>query len=383
MAIVTSEENGLIIYNVGGTPEDTFDITFSFVSSGDVEVYVDGVIEPGAVIVGAGVETGGGTRQATLPAPVSNVEVRIVRDTRPIRTSSFDNVGRFSAGLADREFDRIMLMLQDALEIRNMNFDVILEIWEARDSIIRDVATPVNNNDATNKIYVDTLINNLQTLLEAADADLQAQILNAWKEAIASATAPTVGDYQDNVFWYEEGTGKTFILYNDGITRSWVLQADPTQDWRQYALLREQRDAGLGVVTTGVANTWVARKLNVARFNSIPGLTLDDTTGRFTGLPVGFYRVQAGAMSYGVGAISHKLQIYNVTQSTTMAVGKPEFLGPEGAESGFAPLLDYFEVTSASDVFELQHNNSTNVFGAAKNVGIEEIYAEVELRRFG
>lgn len=40
--------------------------------------------------------------------------------------------------------------------------------------------------------------------------------------AFVSDTTPNVGDHQDGQLWWDSGTGLLYILYNDGVSRTWT-----------------------------------------------------------------------------------------------------------------------------------------------------------------
>ncbi len=94
--------------------------------------------------------------------------------------------------------------------------------------------------------------------------------------------------------------------------------------------------------------------------------------------PIGYYFAQGSAPAYKVDG--HQCRFYNVTQSVNVLLGTSEASGSLADTTQTRSFfLGYFQVTSASDKYELQHyattTQSTNGLGVAVNSGSNSIFS--------
>ena len=97
---------------------------------------------------------------------------------------------------------------------------------------------PVNPLEATDKHYVDTALAN--------------------KSSVIVSDTPPAGVI-DNTLWFESDTGFTYLMFNDGTSRQWVLQAGPPPDTSQFVQRTGDTMSGkLIAPTVQVGNTDLA-----------------------------------------------------------------------------------------------------------------------------
>lgn len=149
----------------------------------------------------------------------------------------------------------------------------------------------------------------------------------------------------------------------------------------QLLHVRDEKTAGTdGGTFTSAA--WRTRTLNTVKTNEISGVSL--SSNQIVAVPAGTYMVQASAPAYKV--TGHVAKLRDVTNSTNLIIGTAEF-APDGSDNtGYSRSVVNGRFTLASTAtLELQHEcnatASTTGFGAAVNVGVVEVYAEVMIWR--
>ena len=165
---------------------DTFTITFTYQSTAEISVTVDGVAETGLTFPST-------TTVQLTSAPATDALVR-VRRTTSLTSRSVD----FASGsvLTEEDLDNSNIQVfHAAQEAIDTATDAISldddNKWDAQSKVIKNVATPVANNDASTKAYVDQIeidATAAQTAAEAAQAAAQTSATNA---AASAATATT------------------------------------------------------------------------------------------------------------------------------------------------------------------------------------------------
>jgi|14BtaG_2_1085337.scaffolds.fasta_scaffold00071_46 hypothetical protein len=160
----------------GDNSTTTFSIPFTYTATSEISVTVDGVAQTGLSFPSAS--------QVTLTsAPASGTLVQ-VRRTTSLTARAVD----FASGsvLTEEDLDNSSIQTfhasQEAIDRANDSIAVDDDDkYDAQNKVIKNVATPTNANDATNKSYVDTGANNAATSAAAA--------LVSQNAAAASATA--------------------------------------------------------------------------------------------------------------------------------------------------------------------------------------------------
>jgi hypothetical protein len=134
--------------------------------------------------------------------------------------------------------------------------------------------------------------------------------------------------------------------------------------------------------TMGAAPTalsWNVRRLNVEAFDTLDQVILDSSTYRFT-LPAGKYYCEASGPARDVD--HHKLRLRNVTNNTTLILGRSHYNGTSSSIFD-AVLAGTFTLTSSVSI-ELQHYTQSapssaylgDPTGTAASIGESyEIYA--------
>ena len=129
-----------------------------------------------------------------------------------------------------------------------------------------------------------------------------------------------------------------------------------------------------GTFTAGAFRT---RTLNTVLLNTISGASL--ASNQIT-LPAGTYFLQASAPAYKTN--SNNLRLYNITDSSEIALGANNYAGTTN-EIAATALLNCTFTIAASKALELQHygavTQSSNGFGVSGNLGLNEIYAQLSI----
>ncbi len=179
-----TNQTPLSIY-AGNGATTIFPYTFKLLDDEDLSVYLDGTIQvTGYSISGVG-DDGGGSVTFTV-APATDVVIRLERTVSKDRNTDYVEGGQLAASTLDNDFDRIVMMIQDSAEAP------LLETpdgkFDAESKVIKNVATPVAGNDATNKTYVDSTI---PANVAAAAASAAAASTSASNAATSETNAAT------------------------------------------------------------------------------------------------------------------------------------------------------------------------------------------------
>ncbi|CAO3451110.1 hypothetical protein [Azospirillum argentinense] len=117
--IIIGDEQPRRVYTVGNTPQTVFTAPFPFLADTDVHVVVnsgqaDEDLDLGAdyTVTGAGTQSG----TVTLTTPVSNCTVTVYRELMIERSTQFPAAGTLKMPALNREFDRVVMMLQQQLD---------------------------------------------------------------------------------------------------------------------------------------------------------------------------------------------------------------------------------------------------------------------------
>lgn len=161
----------------------TFSITFDYQAESEISVTVDGVAQSGFTFPSS-------TQVQLTSAPADQTLVR-VRRTTDLSAREVD----FASGsvLTEEDLDNSNIQVfhaaQEAIDTAN---DAISldddDKWDANSKVIKNVADPVNANDAANKDYIDTQTTSAATsATNAATSATQAETAKTAAETAQSA----------------------------------------------------------------------------------------------------------------------------------------------------------------------------------------------------
>ena len=127
----------------------TFAITFSFIDSTHVKVFLDGVSNTAFTVSGSNVIMNSN--------PANGVVVQIRRETpTDNRLVDFQDGSVLTESDLDKSADQNFFIAQevfdDSLSSMKLGTD---DKFDAQSKVIKNVADPVNNNDAVNKTYLE------------------------------------------------------------------------------------------------------------------------------------------------------------------------------------------------------------------------------------
>jgi len=163
---------------------DTFTITFTYQSTDEISVTVDGVAETGLTFPST-------TTVQLTSAPASDALVR-VRRTTSLTSRSVD----FASGsvLTEEDLDNSNIQVfhaaQEAIDTSNDGITLADDDkWDAQSKIIKNVATPTSDNDASTKAYVDVVAGSASAAASSAAAAASSATAAATSETNAASSA--------------------------------------------------------------------------------------------------------------------------------------------------------------------------------------------------
>ena len=155
----------------------TFAITFSFIDSTHVKVFLDGVSNTAFTVSGSNVIMNSN--------PANGVVVQIRRETpTDNRLVDFQDGSVLTESDLDKSADQNFFIAQevfdDSLSSMKLGTD---DKFDAQSKVIKNVADPVNNNDAVNKQFISTNLPNINTV-----AGISTQVTNVANSVSAITT---------------------------------------------------------------------------------------------------------------------------------------------------------------------------------------------------
>lgn len=176
-----SNQSTIVTYTANGSTT-VFTFPFKVLKSSDLVVYKDGVVTTtGFTISGVGNPTGGSVTFST--APTNGVLVRLQRIIVLDRSTDYVEGGQLAAEVLDADFDRIVMMTQDldAVALQETGDGK----FDGESKVIKNVANPVNAQDAVTKTWAETGMSS--QLAQATTAATNAA--NSASSASTSATS--------------------------------------------------------------------------------------------------------------------------------------------------------------------------------------------------
>lgn len=197
--VTIPDEDPIVQYTVGGTPDDTFTIPFSFFSDGsddptDILVYDGANLIPDTdytVTGNAGTSGGFEGGDVVLDTPVSNTTITVLREVPAERTTDFPLSGPFNIAALNTQLDKNFAILQQ----QNRKINRRISIPDSDDPDITTElpaaatrALKVQTFDEDGNVDVSTL-----TIeeIEEGSVDAAASAAAAAASAAAAATAET------------------------------------------------------------------------------------------------------------------------------------------------------------------------------------------------
>lgn len=133
-------------------------------------------------------------------------------------------------------------------------------------------------------------------------------------------------------------------------------------------------NTGGGTFTSGA---WRTRDLQTVRTNTITGASLSSNQ---IILPIGTYQINSIAPAFACAR--HKSKLYNVSDATDILVGSSVFSSATSGASINSVINGQFAI-SAQKTFEIRHQcqttRATDGFGIESNLGVVEIYTQVQI----
>lgn len=197
------------------------------------------------------------------------------------------------------------------------------------------------------------------------------------KVPVAGVPGPSL--VSDVMRVYPKSDGKLYAK-NSGGTEYDLTASGGGGSIPDLIILEDQKAANTfgGSFTSGA---WRTRVINTEVVDTGSICTL--ASNQFT-LPAGTYEIDASAPAIQVAG--HMIRLQNITDATTVAYGSTEYSNTGGAYAQNRSTIAGYRFTIAgSKTFELQHRCTTTLattgMGRPANVGVNEIYSRVVLRK--
>jgi hypothetical protein len=148
----------------------------------------------------------------------------------------------------------------------------------------------------------------------------------------------------------------------------------------KVAIVKDSRSSGTPGGPAMSANAWFTRTLGtIEGDNSVVSLSSNQMT-----LAPGEYIVEASAVALAVN--ENKIRIYNITTSTTEAVGLSAFSFATYNVQNNSILVAKITIPTSPNIFELQHlvwtaSTTVNALGVCVPASVPEIYAQVKITK--
>lgn len=201
-------------------------------------------------------------------------------------------------------------------------------------------------------------------------ASVLANFLSGTQDPSSVATFGNQGD----VFARIGVSGGTLYQKQDsGSTTNWALLSAALGT----VLMKDVKAAGTdgGTFTSGA---WQTRDLNTVENPQIwAALAANQIT-----LDAGTYKIIANAPGYQCA--ENKAILRNITDATDTVIGSSEFGAVAFGGFSKSNIIGIFTIASTK-TFEIQHQcaitSATNGFGVADNLGVDEVYTQVEITK--
>lgn len=194
--------------------------------------------------------------------------------------------------------------------------------------------------------------------------------ITAGTATVNTSASLALAQYAGGTLYFTSASAALFFK-SDGAAGASALQV--------FTVNETQADTTQGGTFT--LGAWRTRTLNTSVQNTITGASL--ASNQFI-LPAGTYYLTAFAPCWKVG--SNNARIYNISDSSVVAIGNNQLSGTANTSSTTATVAVTFTI-AGTKTFELQHYASatlaTQGFGAANGNGYDEIYSSVTIVKVG
>ncbi|HIE3934783.1 TPA: hypothetical protein ACXNHW_005857 [Pseudomonas aeruginosa] len=162
---MTVETTDSIVEYTGNGVTTAFPVPFEFPTNEDLvvtQVYNDVstvlVLGTDYLVVGAGAQAGGAV--ITTVAPPLNSVINISRQLKPLQKTDLRNQGRYFAETHESVFDYLTMLIQQGFSglSRALRRPLGKDYFDAEGRRIANVDSPVQNNDAANKVWTEQYV---------------------------------------------------------------------------------------------------------------------------------------------------------------------------------------------------------------------------------
>lgn len=392
----------VITYTANGSVT-VFAYPFQILNAADLKVFVNDIeTTSGFTISGIGSSSGGNVTFTI--APLATYPIRLARVTSVTRTTDYVEGGAVPADTLDTDFDRTVMMVQELntfslMETGDRTFD-------AESKRIKNVATPINGNDAPNKTYVDNvlpaMVTTATTKASAASASAAAALTSetnalASKNAAATSASNAAGSAATAVLaanstlspWVLNGSGVTYTSGNVEFGPSRFIRGDfsnatlTTRSLFQTATTNSS--TSVGIVPNGTATSSSVDIFNASTptNSAVAQLAVNATdvrvsstvAGSGTALPLKFYAGGAERLRIDTSGLVTVAGDASITGNLNIGGTTSAYFKVQAVQSASAGTGTYstFKTATGTPVgannYVLNHYEATaTTFGAGSNV---------------
>ncbi len=269
--------NSIVTFASIGAPQSSFSFSFSYLAATDIDAFVDGT-SVFANNASTGTAVGGNTYTVAFsssgsktltfsPAVPQGSTVRIERNTALTSKAVDFSDGAVLTELAlDSAIDQVFFATQESNDKTAESIAVTPDgKFDAQTRVIKNVATPTNANDATNKSYVDTSANNAAS---SAAAALVSQNAAASSAAAALASQNAAASSQSSTAADVTATNADVVVTNADVVSTNADAASTASDRTAAASSASSASTSAATATTKASDSSTSAAASLASQNA-------------------------------------------------------------------------------------------------------------------
>lgn len=350
-----------------GNASQTLSFSFDYLSQSDISVYVDGVLKSRPA------DWDFTTSQTIVfvSHPASGAVIRIERNTpATARNVDFQDGSVLSEADLDNSANQIFFIAQEASDTANSSVTTDPDgKWNAQNRVIKNVADPVNDQDAVNKRFISTNLPNITTVAGIASdvttvagiqADVTAVAADATDIGVVSSNINSVNTVATNI-------ADVITVAND--LNEAISEIETAADDLNEAV------SEIDTVSTNIANV-NSVGTNIANVNTVAGINADVTAVANNNANVTTVATNNANVTTVAGISGNVTTVAGISGNVTTVAGiDADVTTVAGISSDVTTVAaDQADIgivaTNIADVSAVAANNSniTSVAGNASNI---------------
>ena len=350
-----------------GNASQTLSFSFDYLSQSDISVYVDGVLKSRPA------DWDFTTSQTIVfvSHPASGAVIRIERNTpATARNVDFQDGSVLSEADLDNSANQIFFIAQEASDTANSSVTTDPDgKWNAQNRVIKNVADPVNDQDAVNKRFISTNLPNITTVAGIASdvttvAGIQADVTTV---AADQADIGVVSSNINSVNTVATNIADVITVAND--LNEAISEIETAADDLNEAV------SEIDTVSNNIANVNTVGT-NIANVNTVAGINADVTTVAGNNANVTTVATNNANVTTVAGISGNVTTVAGISGNVTTVAGiDADVTTVAGISSDVTTVAaDQVDIgtvaTNIADVSAVAANNSniTSVAGNATNI---------------